>query len=276
MMPSCSHTGTPRIPFDGFRHLTSSTTSGSACLMMRQTRASVSPRQSPSSLILASISRAAESPFPPAFGPLLLVTIASAPPDKPPAYIKNWPKDNAENFRRGCHIGGFWLVMMSDHRRNRTMNVNDLFAAAPELLKKWTATSQAIASGLDPTLVRLVEIRASQINGCANCINMHTQEARAQGETEQRIYLLSAWRQAPCYTDRERAALGWTEALTRLSEGVSHESAYEALQTQFSKEEQVKLTLMINVINGWNRISVGFDMFIDPADAKSATRAAAA
>jgi AhpD family alkylhydroperoxidase len=140
------------------------------------------------------------------------------------------------------------------------MNVNDLLAAAPELLKKWTATSQAIASSLDPALVRLVEIRASQINGCANCIHMHTQEARTQGETEQRIYLLSAWRQAPCYTDRERAALGWTEAMTRLSEGV----------------EQVKLTLMINVINGWNRISVGFDMFIDPADAKSAGRAAAA
>jgi AhpD family alkylhydroperoxidase len=156
------------------------------------------------------------------------------------------------------------------------MNVNDLLAAAPELLKKWTATSQAIASSLDPALVRLVEIRASQINGCANCINMHTQEARTQGETEQRIYLLSAWRQAPCYTDRERAALGWTEAMTRLSEGVSHESAYEALKAQFSDEEQVKLTLMINVINGWNRISVGFDMFIDPADAKSAGRAAAA
>jgi AhpD family alkylhydroperoxidase len=156
------------------------------------------------------------------------------------------------------------------------MNVNDLFAAAPELLKKWSATSQAIASSLDPALVRLVEIRASQINGCANCLNMHTAEARAQGETEQRIYLLSAWRQAPCYTDRERAALGWTDALTRISEGESHESAYDALKAQFSKEEQVKLTLMINVINGWNRISVGFDMFIDPADAKSAGRAAAA
>jgi AhpD family alkylhydroperoxidase len=156
------------------------------------------------------------------------------------------------------------------------MNVNDLLAAAPELLKKWTATSQAIASSLDPALVRLVEIRASQINGCDNCINMHPQEARTQGETEQRIYLWSAWRQAPCYTDRERAALGWTEAMTRLSEGVSHESAYEALKAQFSDEEQVKLTLMINVINGWNRISVGFDMFIDPADAKSAGRAAAA
>jgi AhpD family alkylhydroperoxidase len=151
-----------------------------------------------------------------------------------------------------------------------TMTVNDLFAAAPELMKKWTATSLAIASSLEPTLVSLVEIRASQINGCANCINMHAQEARAKGETEQRIYLLSAWREAPCYTDRERAALGWTEALTRLSEGHTHASAYEALAAQFSQEEQVKLTLMINVINGWNRIAVGFGQFVDPAEAKSA------
>ena len=103
-----------------------------------------------------------------------------------------------------------------------------------------------------------MKIRASQINGCANCINMHTAEAREKGETEQRIYLLSAWREAPCYTDRERAALGWTEALTRLSEGHTHESAYEALKAQFTEEEQVKLTLMINVINGWNRLAVGF------------------
>ncbi len=156
------------------------------------------------------------------------------------------------------------------------MTPNDLFAAAPELMKKWTATSVAIVSSLEPTLIRLVEIRASQINGCANCINMHVQEARAKGETEQRIYLLSAWREAPCYTDRERSALGWTEALTRLSEGHAHEGAYEALQAQFTEEEQVKLTLMINVINGWNRISVGFGMFVDPAEAKSAAQAAAA
>jgi AhpD family alkylhydroperoxidase len=139
------------------------------------------------------------------------------------------------------------------------MTANDLFAAAPELMKKWTATSLAVASSLDPALIPLVEIRASQINGCANCINMHAAEARAKGETEQRIYLLPAWRDAPCYTDRERAALGWTEALTRLSEGHTHESAYD-LKAQFTKEEQVKLTLMINVINGWNRISVGFGM----------------
>jgi AhpD family alkylhydroperoxidase len=156
------------------------------------------------------------------------------------------------------------------------MNANDLFAAAPELMKKWAATSVAVASSLEPKLIGLVEIRASQINGCANCINMHATEARAKGETEQRIYLLSAWREAPCYTDRERAALGWTEALTRLSEGHTHDSAREALQAQFTEAEQVKLTLMINVINGWNRISVGFGMFIDPAEAKSAAQAAAA
>ena len=156
------------------------------------------------------------------------------------------------------------------------MTPNDLFAAAPELMKKWTATSLAIASSLEPALIRLVEIRASQINGCANCINMHTAEAREKGETEQRIYLLSAWREAPCYTDRERAALGWTEALTRLSEGQNLEGAREALQAQFTREEQVKLTLMINVINGWNRIAVGFGGWADPAEVRAAAKAVAA
>jgi AhpD family alkylhydroperoxidase len=156
------------------------------------------------------------------------------------------------------------------------VNANDLFAAAPELMKKWTAASLAIASSLEPALMELVKIRASQINGCANCINMHAEDARAKGETEQRIYLLSAWREAPCYSDRERAALRWTEALTRLSEGHTHESAYEALKSQFTDEEQVKLTLMINIINGWNRISVGFGLFVDPVVAKSAAQAAVA
>jgi AhpD family alkylhydroperoxidase len=156
------------------------------------------------------------------------------------------------------------------------MTPNELFAAAPELMKKWTAASLAVAASLEPTLVRLVEIRASQINGCANCINMHAAEAREKGETEQRIYLLSAWREAPCYSEREKAALGWTDALTRLSEGHELDGAREALEAQFSKEEQVKLTLMINVINGWNRIAVGFRQFVDPAEAKAiATKVAA-
>jgi AhpD family alkylhydroperoxidase len=146
----------------------------------------------------------------------------------------------------------------------------DPFAAAPSLMKTWMGTSLAVAASLEPSLIELVKIRASQINACANCINMHTTEARAKGETEQRIYLLSAWREAPCYTDRERAALGWTEALTRLSEGHTHEAAYDALKAEFSEEEQVKLTLMINVINGWNRLAVGFGLWLDMAPAKAA------
>lgn len=142
-------------------------------------------------------------------------------------------------------------------------------AAAPDLMRNWFDTSIAINQSLDSTITELVKIRASQINGCANCINMHTVEAREKGETEQRIYLLSAWREAPCYTDRERAALGWAEALTRLSEGHTHEAAYDALEAHFTEEERVKLTLIINIINGWNRIAVGFGGFIDPKVAKT-------
>jgi AhpD family alkylhydroperoxidase len=151
----------------------------------------------------------------------------------------------------------------------------DPMVAAPDLMKTWLRASMAIASSLEPALIALVEIRASQINGCANCINLHATHAREKGETEQRIYLLSAWREAPCYTDRERAALGWTEALTRLSEGHTHERAYEALKAQFTEEERVKLTLMINVINGWNRIAVGFGAFADPAAVKATAQAVA-
>src|SRR5262245_45087285 len=135
---------------------------------------------------------------------------------------------------------------VATNRRMRTMTANDLFAVAPDLMKKWAAVSLVAGSSLEPALNRLVEISASQINGCANFINMHTEEARAKGETEQRIYLLSAWREAPCYSDRERVALGWTEALTRLSEGYSLEGARKALKMHFTEEEQVKLTLMIN------------------------------
>lgn len=151
------------------------------------------------------------------------------------------------------------------------------FALAPDLMKKWMAVSLAAAGSLEPSLIGLVEIRASQINGCANCINMHTQDARAKGETEQRIYLLSAWREAPCYSERERAALAWTDALTRLSEGHDLARAREALKAQFTDEEQTKLTMMINVINGWNRIAVGFGLFAaDPAAVQAAAAEAVA
>jgi AhpD family alkylhydroperoxidase len=147
-------------------------------------------------------------------------------------------------------------------------------AAAPDLMKTWFGASVTISTSLEPSLAELVKIRASQINGCANCINMHTVYARADGESEQRIYLLPAWREAPCYTDRERAALGWTEALTRLSEEHTHASAYGALKAHFTEEEQVKLTLTIIVINGWNRIAVGFGGFVDPAAIRAKAAAA--
>jgi AhpD family alkylhydroperoxidase len=148
--------------------------------------------------------------------------------------------------------------------------VTDPFAAAAPLMKQWMGTSLAVQESLDPGLAELVKIRASQINGCANCINMHTAEARAQGETEQRIYLLSAWREAPCYTDRERAALAWTDALTRLSEGHKQKDAREALEAQFTPEEQVKITLLINIINGWNRLAVGFGLWHETPAARAA------
>jgi AhpD family alkylhydroperoxidase len=139
----------------------------------------------------------------------------------------------------------------------------DPFAVAPALMKTWFGLSQDVAGSLEPSLIELVKIRASLINGCANCINMHTAEARAKGETEQRIYLLGAWHEAPCYTDRERAALAWTDALTRLSQGHTQEAAYAGLAAHFSEEEQVKLTLMINIINGWNRLAVGFGLWVE-------------
>jgi AhpD family alkylhydroperoxidase len=146
----------------------------------------------------------------------------------------------------------------------------DMMAAAPALMKEWMRVSTTINASLDHTLVELVKIRASQINGCANCINMHTAAARARGETEQRIYLLPAWQEAPCYTERERAALAWTEALTRISQGHTHEVAYDALKAHFSEEEQVKLTLVIDVINGWNRLSVGFGGWLEQPARQSA------
>jgi AhpD family alkylhydroperoxidase len=153
----------------------------------------------------------------------------------------------------------------------------DLFTAAPSLMRDWqrTSTQLASAANFDPVLTELIKLRASQINGCANCLNLHATEAREKGETEQRIYLLPAWREAPCYSDRERAALAWTEALTRLSEGDAHSRAYDDLKLHFTEEEQVKLTLTINIINGWNRIAVGFGLFADAAAIKAAQKSAA-
>ena len=141
--------------------------------------------------------------------------------------------------------------------------VTDPFAASPQLMKQWMAVSLAAEKSLETGLIELVKIRSSILNGCANCINMHTAEARAKGETEQRIYLLAAWADAPVYTPRERAALARTDALTRLSQCPTQKQAREALDAHFTAEEQMNLTVMINVINGWNRIAVGFDLWYE-------------
>lgn len=141
--------------------------------------------------------------------------------------------------------------------------VTDPFAASPQLMKQWMAVSLAAEKSLEKSLVELVKIRSSILNGCANCINMHTADARAAGEAEQRIYLLAAWRDAPVFTPRERAALAWTDALTCLSQGHTQEEARAALDAHFTAEEQMNLTVMINVINGWNRIAVGFGLWYE-------------
>lgn len=113
-------------------------------------------------------------------------------------------------------------------------------------------------SGLEPKLLELVRMRASQINGCAYCLDMHSKDARAEGETEQRLYGLSAWRETPYYSDRERAALEWTEAVTLVSRDHVPDEVYEQVRQQFSEAELVSLTLAVVAINGWNRLAIAF------------------
>lgn len=121
------------------------------------------------------------------------------------------------------------------------------------------ALSKNIKSGtLEPALIELVLMRVSQINGCAYCLDMHSKDARARGESEQRLYVLAAWREAPFYSDRERAALAWCEALTLLAQTGAPDEVYADVREQFDDEEVVALTLAIVAINSWNRFAVGF------------------
>lgn len=113
-------------------------------------------------------------------------------------------------------------------------------------------------SGLEPALLELVKLRASQINGCAYCIDMHTKDARAEGESEQRLYAVGAWRETPFFTERERAALSWTEAVTQVNQEHVSEEVYGDAHQHFSDKELVDLTLAIIAINGWNRLAISF------------------
>ena len=131
--------------------------------------------------------------------------------------------------------------------------------AAPGVVQAMSALERYVAeSGLEPSLVDLVKLRASLINGCAYCIDMHTKDARARGESEQRLYALSAWRETPFYTERERAALAWTEAVTLVSESHVPDAVYEEAHQQFGEKELTDLTLAVIAINGWNRLAISF------------------
>lgn len=139
-----------------------------------------------------------------------------------------------------------------------TMRLN-YAVVAPEAIKAMMGLEQAVKDlGLEPKLFHLVKLRASQINGCAFCINMHSREARADGETQQRLDLLSVWREANFFDEREQAALAWTEALTLVSETNAPDADYETMAAVFDEKERVALTLAIAAINGWNRFAIGF------------------
>lgn len=154
-----------------------------------------------------------------------------------------------------------------------TQRIQDPFKTAPEPIKALAAVETAIkASGLEHSLIELVKLRASQINQCAYCIHMHATDARKAGETEMRIYLLSAWRESSLYSPRERAALGWTEALTLISETGAPDEDYAAVKREFTEAEQVNLTMLIGTINVWNRFAIG----LRAAHPKETARVAAA
>jgi AhpD family alkylhydroperoxidase len=148
------------------------------------------------------------------------------------------------------------------------------YARHASLVQPLIDFSQAVeAGGLEPSLMELVKIRASQINNCAVCLDLHIRGAREEGETEERVYMLNAWRESSLFSAREKAALGWTEALTRLSETHAPDADYEVMREQFGEAEAVSLTLLIGVINAFNRLGAGFRV---PAMRKSLKAMAAA
>ncbi|PQP02675.1 alkylhydroperoxidase [Pseudomonas frederiksbergensis] len=135
----------------------------------------------------------------------------------------------------------------------------DFYTASPDALKAMMALETAVSKlPLEKSLIELVKLRASQINGCAFCIDMHTADAIKDGETPRRLFAVTAWREAPFFTNRERAALAWTESLTQLSLTHAPDEDYALLSAEFSPKEMIDLTVAISTINSWNRLAVGF------------------
>ena len=135
----------------------------------------------------------------------------------------------------------------------------EYYSKAPELMNAQVALNKAVEeSGLERSLLHLIKLRASQINGCSYCVDMHAHEARADGESEQRLYLVAAWKESPLFSQRERAAFAWTEAVTQIAHGGVSDALYNETRKQFSEADLVKLTMAVAVINTWNRLSVSF------------------
>jgi AhpD family alkylhydroperoxidase len=144
-------------------------------------------------------------------------------------------------------------------------------AKAPDLMKAVLALNAAVdGCELEKSLLHLVKLRASQINGCSYCVDMHSREARQDGDTEQRVYLVAAWKESPLYTPRERAAFAWTEAVTDIAGTGVPDALYTQAREQFSEEELVKLTVALGMINTWNRLCVSFHAVHPVAAAKAA------
>jgi len=135
----------------------------------------------------------------------------------------------------------------------------DLYKASPDAIKALVAMESAVAKlGLEPALQELVKLRASQINGCAFCVDLHSSDARKKGETERRLHAVTVWRETPFFTPRERAALGWTEAVTRIADTHAPDADHAELAAHFTEAERVNLTLAIGLVNIWNRLAIAF------------------
>ncbi len=147
----------------------------------------------------------------------------------------------------------------------------NFYAEAPQLMNSVMTLKKAVDEcGLEKGLLHLVNLRTSQINGCSYCVDMHSREAREDGESEQRVFLVSAWKESPLYTDRERAAFAWVEAVTRIADAGVSDEIYEKALKHFTKEELVKLTVAISLMNTWNRLCVSFHAIHPVSAAKAA------
>ncbi len=220
-----------------------------------QVRPEVTPRQTDAAKRRGSASSDRRVPYYPAMRPIDRVDMAAIDAvqesDPRQAESDQYISDRRMQPQSGQNV--------NKERRTALQPRLDFAAIAPDAAKAmWELEKYVRKCSLERPLLELVKFRASQINGCAYCIDMHTKDARAGGETEQRLYALTAWREAPFFTDRERAALAWTEAVTKISKTHVPDEVYELASQHFSEKELADLTVAIVAINGWNRLAISF------------------